>query len=200
MNTIAISAQERNGLGKKATKAVRTEDLIPVVIYGGNQTIHASVTPKSVKDIIYSPDFKVVEIDVNGETHRCVLQNVQYHPVSDAVLHIDFLKLVEGHAIKVEIPIRFKGTSPGVKLGGKLVQSMRKLKVKTYPENLVDELFVDISNLDLGGVTRVRDVQIGERMESMSSGATPVAIIEIPRALRSAKAEAAKAEKGGKKK
>ena len=116
------------------------------------------------------------------------------HPVTDSLTHIDFIELVDGTPVKVDIPIRFKGDSPGVKLGGKLLQSIRRVTVKTLPENLVDELFVDISELELGFAVRVRDIEAPDSVQIMNTGATPVAIVEVPRALRSATAAADKDE------
>ena len=116
------------------------------------------------------------------------------HPVTDSLTHIDFIELVDGTPVKVDIPIRFKGDSPGVKLGGKLLQSIRRVTVKTLPENLVDELFVDISELELGFAVRVRDIEAPDSVQIMNTGATPVAIVEVPRALRSATAAAEKDE------
>ncbi|MFZ1496100.1 MAG: 50S ribosomal protein L25, partial [Saprospiraceae bacterium] len=126
---------------------------------------------------------------------------VQFHPVTEQLLHIDFLRLVEKTPIKVEVPLRFKGSSPGVKLGGKLIQQIRKIKIKTTPEFLVDELKADISKLDLGQALRVREVTVPQGVEILNNGATPVALIEIPRALKAAAAAEAKAaDKGAKKK
>ncbi|MEM6697760.1 MAG: 50S ribosomal protein L25, partial [Bacteroidota bacterium] len=127
-------------------------------------------------------------------TYTCIVKEVQYHPLTDEILHIDFLQLVEGTAVKVELPITFYGDSPGLKVGGKLLQNLRRLKVKTTPEHLVDELKVDISSLELGQAVRVKDVDVTDEMEVMVSPATPVAVVEVPRALKSAAAAAAKEE------
>jgi large subunit ribosomal protein L25 len=111
---------------------------------------------------------------------------LQVHPVTDEIVHIDFLRLVDDVKVKVELPIGFKGVSPGVKSGGKLIQNMRTIKVKTTPDNLVDKLYVSISRLKLGHSVRVKDVEISEGMEVLSALATPVAQVAVPRALKSA--------------
>lgn len=201
MNTVSIQAAPRSIGSKQELKTSRAEGSIPAVIYGHVDPIHISVSSgREIKNLIYTQDFKVAEVNLNGEVHKCIVKDIQFHPVSDKILHIDFLKLTNGIPVKVEIPIRFKGESPGVKLGGKLVQTMRKLKIKTDPENLQDELLVDISPLGLGDVLRVKSIEVPENMEVLVGGSIPIANIEIPRALKAAAAAEAKAAAGGKKK
>lgn len=194
MQVVAISGNPRENLGKKATKADRAAGLIPCVIYGGDEVHHFTTTPNEVKALIYTPDFKLAEIELNGTTYKSIVKEIQFHPVTDAILHIDFLRLVENHPIKVQVPVRFFGTSPGLKVGGKLIQNVRRIKIKTTPENLVDELKLDISNLELGESIRVRDIEVNDNIEIMMPSGTPVGTVEIPRALRSAAAAKAKEE------
>ncbi|MEM6321589.1 MAG: 50S ribosomal protein L25 [Bacteroidota bacterium] len=184
MQTVKVAGNARPAVGKKATKAVRNEGKIPCVIYGGDENIHFSTTHNAVKNLIYTPDFKVAEIEVDGASHKCILKDAQFHPVKETVLHIDFLKLEEGKSVLLEVPVRFRGTSPGVKLGGSLQQSLRRVKIRTTPENMVDELYGDISSLKLGDAIRVRDLELPEGVEITNAPAIPVAIVEIPRALR----------------
>ncbi len=186
MNTIAINGSKRSELGKKATKAVRASEAIPCVLYGKSGTTHFHTTQADVRHLVFTPDFKVAELNVDGSTTRAILKDIQFHPVNDNITHIDFLELTDGHAVKVDIPLKTKGTSPGVKVGGKLIQSVRKIKVKTVPEKLVAELFVDISGLELGQSLRIKDIIPQEGVEIMQNGSIPVVSIEIPRALRSA--------------
>lgn len=200
MNTVEIQGSLRSGVGKKVTGTERKNGLIPAVLYGGNDVSHFTVTPASVKHLVYTPDFKLANITIGGHSYTAILKQVQFHPVTDQIIHIDFLRLIDKTPIKVEVPLRFKGTSPGVKVGGKLIQQVRKVKIKTLPENLVDELHADISSLDLGQSLRVRDIQIPQGIEIINNPATPVALIEIPRALKAAAAAEAKAEAKGKKK
>lgn len=194
MEIVKVEAQVRNSFGKKHTKLVRKEGLVPAIIYGGDNNTAISVTPKSVKSLVYTPDFKLAEINVNGDAHKCILKDITFHPLTDEIVHIDFLRVIPGKSIKVEIPVDFKGKSPGVKEGGKLISQMRKVKVKTTPEHLVDKVYVDISTLELGNSVRVRDIDFPEGMEVMTTTATPVAIVEVPRALKSAAAAEEKVE------
>ncbi|MCL4157909.1 UNVERIFIED_CONTAM: hypothetical protein GTU68_038655, partial [Idotea baltica] len=147
MEIVAIKGQVRSDVGKKSSKAVRKEGLIPCVLYGTKEVIHFSVDPKSVKDLIYTPDFKLAEIDIDGTVYKTILKDTQFHPVSDAIVHLDFLALVDGQKVKIEVPVRFKGVSPGIKLGGKLQQNLRRVKIKSTPEQMVGDLTLDISTL-----------------------------------------------------
>lgn len=194
MISISVHGEIRNELGKKASKDIRNSGTIPCVLYGGDHPIHFTTTQKMVKDLVYTPDFKVAEIEIGGKITRAILKEVQYHPVTDEIMHIDFLRLVNGTSVKVDLPVRFRGSSPGVKLGGKLIQNLRKVKVKTFPENLVDQVVVDISTMELGQSIRVRDIDKNEGVEIMNSPGIPIATIEIPRAMRSAATTAAKSK------
>lgn len=190
MEIVAVKGQVRSDVGKKSSKAVRKEGLVPCVIYGTHDTKHFTIDPKAVKPLIYTPDFKLAEIELDGNTHKCIVKDIQFHPVTDEIVHLDFLSLSDGQKVKVEVPLKFEGVSPGMKLGGKLQQNLRRVKIKTTPEHLVDSLVLDISHLELGQAVRVRDIAEIEGIEIMSPPGTPIASIEIPRALRSATAAA----------
>lgn len=186
MNTVTISAEHRESTGKSSSRKVRQTGLIPVVIYGTDQPIHAQVEPMVVRPLVYSPDFKLADIKIGDQSISCILKEVQFHPVTDDVQHIDFLQLTPGKKVKVELPVRFKGESPGVRLGGKLIQKMRRAKVLTTPEHLVDQLLVDISKLEMGQSIRVRDIETRDGVQIMNAPAIPVATVSIPRSMRSA--------------
>ena len=191
METISLNVEARD-IAEKPAK-VRNAGRIPAVVYGADDNVHISATFNEVKKLIYTPDFKLAEFNVDGKSYKCIIKDVQFHPLTEEIQHIDFLSLKDGHKIKAEIPVRFKGASPGVKLGGKLMQSLRKVKVKIDPKDLIEELFVDISELELGGAVRVRDIELNDNIEMMVNPATPIAVVEIPRAVKSAAAEEEKA-------
>jgi large subunit ribosomal protein L25 len=197
MNYFDISAEPRKDLGKKATKAVRAAKRIPACIYG-EANVEFSTTAADIRHLIYSPDFKVVRVDLEGKSYNCIVKDVQFHPTSDEIVHIDFQQLLDDRPIKVEIPIFLKGASTGVKAGGKMLQVLRRLKVKTLPKNLVDRLEIDVTPLDLGQAMRVKEVSIPEGIEVLVAPSIPVCQVEIPRALRSA--AAAKDKEAGSKK
>ncbi len=194
MESVAIKGTARTDLGKKGTKAVRNEGQVPCVIYGGENVVHFSAKPFDFRSLIYTPDFKIAEIELDGKTYRCFIKDLQMHPVTDELVHVDFMELVDGQSIKLEIPVRFEGQAPGVKSGGKLSQKVRRVKIKTTPEKLVDSMMVDISSLELGQSVRVRDIKPVDGIEVTSSPGIPVASVEIPRALRSATAAAEQEE------
>lgn len=189
MNSMTIKGSPRTDIGKKATKAVRAADGIPCVLYGSKDIVHFQTTESELRHLVFTGDFKVAELEIDGKKTRSILKDIQFHPVKDNIMHVDFIELVNGQSIKLEIPLKPKGSSPGVKLGGKLIQSVRKIKVKTTPEKMVDELFVDISSLELGQSLRIKDIIAVDGIEIQQNASIPVVSIEIPRALRSAAAK-----------
>ncbi len=193
MQAVAFKGEIRTLGKKKAANALRKEGRIPAVLYGGKDQIHFSTTHNAVKALIFTPEFKIADLNLDGQSYRCIVKDIQWHPVTDEILHIDFLTLVDGHPVKVELPVRFIGDSPGIRGGGKLQQAVRRIKVKANPENLVDELVLDITGLALGQSIRVRDIDAIDGIEVLNPPGTPVATVEVPRALRSAEMEEAKA-------
>ncbi len=193
MEIVAVNGQVRNELGKKATRAFRREGLIPCVLYGGKENVHFAVRFNEIKNLIYTPAFKVAELNLEGKAHRAILKSYQMHPLTDEVEHIDFLALVEGQPIKLEVPLRLTGTSKGVKAGGKLLQKLRRIKIKTVPEKMVTEITLDTSHLNMGQSARVRDIKATDGVEILNSPGVPLATVEVPRAMRSAASAAAKA-------
>jgi large subunit ribosomal protein L25 len=186
MQSITIQAELRTGKGKQAAKALRRAELVPCELYGGKENVHFSVSPKELKNLVYSPDFKLVDIEIEGKKHRSVMRSIQFHPVSEQILHIDFMVLEKNRKIKVEVPIRFEGVAPGVKSGGKLTQKVQRVQIKATPDHLVDQVTLDISKLKLGQSLRIRDIKLGDNIEVLNNPGIPVASITIPRALKSA--------------
>ncbi|MEM6769520.1 MAG: 50S ribosomal protein L25 [Bacteroidota bacterium] len=186
MQSVKVSGEVRENLGKKFSKVTRREGLVPAVLYGAGDPVHFTIKPLDVRSLIYSPEFKLAELSVGGKETKAIVKDYQFHPVTDELLHIDFLALVPGHAIKVQVPVTFEGTSPGVRSGGKLQVAVRRVKIKTTPENLVDKVVLNISELELGNAIRVRDIKPIEGVEIMNPAGTPIASVEVPRALRSA--------------
>lgn len=192
MQTITISGKARTQVGKVATKADRAAGNIPCVIYAGNEVVHFTSTLSELRGILYTPKFykAVISID-GGGTHEALLKDVQSHPVTEEILHVDFHKLTPGLEVTVEIPIRITGVAVGVKEGGKLLIKVRKLKVRSTPEALLDYIDVDVSNLKLGQSIKIKEIA-DQGVHILNSASIPVASVEIPRALKSAVTEAAK--------
>lgn len=186
MRTFTIDGNLRTEVGKKATKADRVAGRIPCVLYGGGQeTIHFTTTISDVRNLIYTPNFYQVEIKLGEDTYNALLKDIAFHPTTDEVLHIDFQLLVPGVLVKAEIPIRVEGTSPGVRQGGKLLVKVRKLKVRSLPESLKDDIVVNISKLKLGQSVKVKNLP-EQGFEILNPGGIPIVSVEIPRAARQA--------------
>jgi len=192
MNTISIEAEKRAGSGKAANKKLRSTGKVPGVIYGGKENVHFEAPELAFKKIVYTPNFNVVEISVEGNSYRTILKDIQYHPTTDKILHVDFQELNDERKIIVDIPLIFDGLAIGVKEGGKLMAKIRKIKVKALPKYLVDEIKVDVSDLVLGKSIKVSEI-IAENIEILNNPGIPVCSVEIPRALKSA---ASAAEEG----
>ena len=185
MNTITIEGQLRTEFGKKATRAVRSQDNVPAVIYGGAKEVNFSAPAKALKPLIYTDKFQLVEITVDGQKHTAIMKDLQFDRVSDKLIHIDFLELSEDKKVIANLPIKFTGSSAGVKAGGKFVTKLNTLKVKTYPKYLKEFIAVDITNLELNGNVRVEDVQV-EHFEIMNSPRIPIASVVLTRQLKQA--------------
>ncbi|MEO7314556.1 MAG: 50S ribosomal protein L25 [Ginsengibacter sp.] len=183
MKTITIEGQIRTEFGKTATRQFRSEDKVPAVIYGGAKEINFSAPASAFKNLVYTPDFMLADIQVDGTSYKCVLKDVQFDKVSDKLIHLDFLELVSDKKVIVNIPIRFSGSPAGVREGGKLSIKMKTLKVKTLPEFLAENIELDISKLKLNENIRVNDVK-APNMEILNSPRIPVASVTMTRALK----------------
>ncbi|MCW0496045.1 50S ribosomal protein L25/general stress protein Ctc [Riemerella anatipestifer] len=159
MKSITIQGQKRESVGKKSTKVLRDAELVPCVVYGGKEPLHFSTEEKSFKNLVYTPEAHTVSIEVNGETIPAVLQDIQFHPITDRILHVDFYQLSDDKPVVMEVPVRITGRSRGVVAGGVLRQSFRKLKVKALPANLPDEIVIDVTKLRIGNKTYVGDIK-----------------------------------------
>lgn len=191
MKTIALKGAPRTEVGKKSTKALRNANLVPCVLYGGEQNVHFSVGTQDLRDLIYTDEFRIAGVEVDGKTYNALIKAVEFHPVTDRIMHVDLLELVEGQQIKAEIPLRLVGTAKGVRVGGVLMQKVRKVKVQTTPDKLSAFINVGVEALELGKSIRIRDIQVEEGIEIINAGGIPIASVEVPRALRSAEARKA---------
>ena len=194
MEIFKLKANKRDSFGTKYAKAYRKEGMIPCVLYGGKENRKFLVKPLEIRDLVYTHEFKIVELDFDGQLVQAIVKDVQFHPVTDNINHIDFQELVEGRKVKVSVPVHYKGDAKGVKEGGTMMPLMRKVIIKSNPDNLVNHIVGDITNLGLGQSIRVSELSIPEGVEVMHDPNTPVGYIEVPRSLKSAKDAAAKEE------
>src|SRR5687767_3292033 len=189
MKTITIEGQLRTGLGKAATRQLRSQDRVPGVIYGGAKEINFSAPSAAFKTLVYTPEFQFAEVKLNGSTYKCILKDLQFDKVTDKLIHLDLLELVEDKKVIADIPIKFIGVASGVKDGGHLVIKMKSLKVKTLPRYLKEQIEVNINDLELNGNIRVEDVK-EEHYEILNSPRIPIASVVLTRQLKQEEAVA----------
>ena len=192
MKSITIEGQLRTDSGKKATRQLRSQKMVPGVIYGGSQEINFSAPATAFKDIVYTSDFMLANVIIDGSSYHCILKDLQFHKVSDLLLHVDFLELVESKKVIATLPLNFIGVPVGVKAGGKLVLKMKSVKVKTLPKYLKEHIDVNIEKLELNENIRVQDV-IAENMEVLNSPRIPIASVTLTRQLKQEESAAPKA-------
>lgn len=191
MKHLDIKASKREVFGKKAAKAVRVTDSVPCVIYGGGDTVHCSVEKVELKKLIYTPQSYIVVLDIEGHQEIAVMREVQYHPVTDEPLHIDFYRVIPGKPIVIDLPVKLFGNSEGVKLGGKLQLAKRKLRVCGLEEHLPDSVDVDVTEVGMGKSVFVSDLSVAN-LEILTPGTTAICAVRMTRAARGAAAAAAK--------
>lgn len=188
MKSITIKGSQRESVGKKATKALRNAGKVPCVLYGGDKPVHFSADEKAFKSLVFTPDVFTATIELDGATYSAVLQDIQFHPVNDNILHIDFYQLFDDKAVTMEIPVRLKGKSKGVMVGGALRHNLRKLKVKALPANLPDYIEADITELEIGNKLYVTKLQ-NDNFTILHPDNTVVAQVRMSRNAAKAAAE-----------
>ncbi len=189
MKTLQIQAVKRDLYGKKASKAVRREGLIPCVLNGAGESMTFAVDTKAVKPLIYSPNSYIVELNLDGQVYQAVMRETQFHPVREEILHIDFYRVQPAKPVAIAVPVRLTGNAEGVKVGGKLVLSARKVVVSALVENLPDEIVVDVTSLGVGKTVFVGDLQY-EGLKFLTPATTAVCAVRVTRASRGADAAA----------
>jgi len=194
MKSIAISGSPRENVGKRDAKELRYQGLVPAVLYGGKTQTHFAVSAADLKPVIYTPVVHFIDITVAGATTQAIIQDIQFHPLTEQILHVDFLQLDSAKPIAIEIPIRLTGTSPGVKMGGKLVQKLRKLRIKALPKDHLDNIDVSIEGLEVGKSVRVSDLKL-EKLTITNAMEDTIVSVTTSRALRQAEQEAATGKK-----
>ena len=160
MKSVSISGSLRENVGKKDAKAQRSKGMIPCVIYGGKDQKMFVVDEREFKNLLYTPEVKYAEVNINGDVRRAIVQETQFHAITDRLMHVDFLEVVDGKPITIEIPFMVKGTSPGVLKGGLLKKRVRKLKVRGLLENIPEEITADISSMEINDMTKIGDIHV----------------------------------------
>lgn len=183
MKTFELNGSPRADFGKKASKNIRKSGYVPCVLYGGKENLHFQVKFDDLRALLYTPEVYIIKLNVADKNFMSILQDVQFHPVSDNPLHLDFMEIFEDKTITIEVPVKLNGLAEGVKSGGKLSLDMRKLKVKALYKHLPDYLEVDITNLELGKTIQVGDLHF-DNMELMNTKNVVVCAVKLTRVAR----------------
>lgn len=188
MRTVEIVGYKRTELGSSTAQKLRMQGYVPCVLYGKAGNVHFYAPMSLFKDLVYTPEAAFVKLNIEGDEYDAILQEAQFHPVADYIMHADFLQLQEDKPIKMDIPVKLTGSSVGVQKGGKAELKIRKLRVKALPADMPQYVEVDISGLDLGKSVKVKDLK-AEQYTILNSPHNPIVSISIPRALRSKQAQ-----------
>ncbi len=195
MKTFQLEGSVRELVGKKPTKVARANENVPCVLYGGSENIHFEVPSNKVRKLIYTPEIFVVELSVAGKTFNAIMKDLQFHPVSDKVLHIDFLEVFDKKPIVINVPVKLNGLAEGVKQGGKLIQEMRTIKVKSTYDKVPEFVEVDVTGVELG-----KSIQVGTLsfpgLEILSPSMNIICAVKLTRAAKGAAGSAGGAAEG----
>src|ERR1041385_5118421 len=196
MKTVEIIGYRRANLGKNDAQKIREEGNVPCVLYGGNEQVHFSSPVILFRDLVYTNEAHFVHINIEGEECQAIMQEVQFHPVSEIILHVDFLRISDERKIKMDIPTRLVGQAPGVAKGGLLVRKRASLKVYGFPKDMPDHIDIDCSQLDFHHAIKVADMKVAG-LEFLDPKAAAIAAVEVPRAAKMAEETAAAAPAEG---
>jgi large subunit ribosomal protein L25 len=185
MKTLLVKGQKRNSLGKKEAKLLRSQEIVPAVLYGDGEPIHFSVQFSEMRQLVYTPGVFLVNLDIDGTIYRAMMQDVQWHAVEEQILHVDFLKIEEGKKVKIDVPVKVVGLAKGIKAGGKLKINLRRLKVKALAKDLPDSIEINVTKLGIGHSVKVADLAL-KNIEILDKKSNVVVAVTITRAARSA--------------
>ena len=195
MKSLTIKGSKRESVGKAATKALRNAGRVPCVLYGGGDPMHFSADERAFKNLVYTPETHTVVIELeDGSKHEAIMQELQFHPVTDKILHVDFYRLFPDKEVTVTVPVKTTGVAPGIIKGGALSMTMKKLKIKAIPANLPDAVVVDISKLDIGDKVYVSELR-NDQYKLMHPDNVVVVQVKMSRAAMKAAQEAKAAAK-----
>ena len=191
MKTFELKGIVRTDLGKKATKAVRVKGSVPCELYGGDKNVHFEVTNSDIRKLIYTPSIYLVALDIEGQKVDAIMKQIQFHPVTDKVIHIDFVQVFPTKPIIMEVPVHLEGLAEGVKAGGKLSLEVRKLRIKALAKFIPESLTINVDQLELGKTIQVKALQF-ENLEILNAPNSVVCAVKLTRAARGAAATSGK--------
>ena len=185
MKSVVVEGKKRTSLGKKESKRLRSSEIVPAVLYGGEEVVHFAVPFGDLRKLVYTPSVYLIELDIEGEKYKAIVQDIQWHPVEEQILHVDFLMVNNDKPVKIAVPVQLKGMAKGIKAGGKLKNNLRLLKVKALAENLPDVITIDVTKLGIGQSIKVADLKM-ENLEFLDNKSNVVVSIITSRAAKSA--------------
>ncbi|MDX8341017.1 50S ribosomal protein L25/general stress protein Ctc [Draconibacterium sp. IB214405] len=185
MKSVVVKGELRSSLGKKDSKKLRAEEKAPAVLYGGDQPIHFAVPFSELRQLVYTPSVYLIDLDIDGTVYKAIMQDIQWHPVEELVLHVDFLAISEDKPVKIAVPVKIQGYAKGLRKGGKLNTNLRRLTVKALANALPDTIDIDVSNLDLAQSIKVGDLTI-DGIDLLDQKSNVIVSVAITRAARSA--------------
>jgi large subunit ribosomal protein L25 len=194
MKTVEVIGYKRANLGKSESKRLREEGNVPCVLYGGKEQIAFHTPAIFFRDVVYTSEARFVELNIEGDIRKAILQDVQYHPVNDMILHADFLELFDNKPIRMDIPVLLEGTAPGVMQGGKIISKLKYVSINALPKNMPDFIRVDVSELSLGKSIRVGELK-ADKYTILNNPLVTICSVEVPRAMRGKVEEGAEAAK-----
>ena len=185
MKTLVVKGQKRSSLGKKEAKLLRSQKLVPSVLYGAGEPVHFAVPFSELRQLVYTPEVFLIDLDIEGAVYTAIMQDIQWHAVEEQALHVDFLKIEENKKIKIDLPIKIVGLAKGIKAGGKLKINLRRLKVKALAKDLPDSIEVNVTKLGIGQSIKVGDLSLKD-IEILDKKSNVVAAVTVTRAAKSA--------------
>lgn len=184
MKTVVVKGQKRNSLGKKEAKLLRSQELVPSVLYGAGEPIHFAVPFSEMRQLVYTPGVFLVDVDIDGTIYPAMMQDIQWHAVEEQILHVDYLKIEENKKIKIDVPVKVAGLAKGIKAGGKLKINLRRLKVKALAKDLPDTIEINVTKLGIGQNIKVGDLSL-KNIELLDKKSNVVVAVTITRAAKS---------------
>ena len=195
MKTVVIKGQKRETLGKKESKKLRAQEIIPAVLYGGEEVIHFTVPFSELRSLVYTANVYLIDLDIDGEIYPAIMQDIQWHPVDEQVMHVDFFKIEVDKPIKIEVPVAVSGHAKGIQQGGKLNINLRRLKVKALAKDLPDSINVDVTELEIGQSIKVEEID-AEDIELLDVKSNVIVAVNVTRLAKAAEEEE-EGEEGG---
>jgi large subunit ribosomal protein L25 len=183
MKTLLVKGEKRKSLGKKEAKLLRSQEVVPAVLYGTDEPIHFSLPFSDMRPLVYTPDVYLVDLDIEGTVYQAIMQDVQWHAVEEQILHVDFLKVEENKKVKLDIPVKIVGMAKGIKAGGKLKTNLRHLKVKALPKDLPDVIEVNVTKLGIGQSIKVGDLTLKD-IDILDKKSNVIAAVTTTRAAK----------------